>query len=171
MKVVDLPIENAFALPGGQLLLFRGLLDLIEDPNALAGIMAHEMGHVVHRHPVQFAFQNAGAVVIINVLVGDFLGTTAVAGLTAILLTISYSRVLEAEADATGLAILNDAGLDGLPLAVFFAGLDDLLGGNLAWLSTHPPSGDRAAGLRAGATGRRGAFTDAEWQAVRAICD
>ena len=60
--VVDAPIVNAFALPGGYIVVYTGLIDKAETPEQLAGVIAHEMAHVTKRHGLQRVAQSAGVI-------------------------------------------------------------------------------------------------------------
>ncbi|MBI3607753.1 MAG: M48 family metalloprotease [Nitrospirae bacterium] len=121
--VVDEPQPNAFAIPGGYIFVFTGLLTKLGDEEELAGVLAHELGHVAHNH----FFQNSKQIMALNL-----------ATLAALLLTkghpaalafplgaeynlqLAYSREHEAEADASAVGYLRDAGYDPAGLVRFF---------------------------------------------------
>lgn len=174
LTVVDSKTVNALALPGGHVLVLRGLIDLAEDGNELAGVLAHEIGHVHERHPLEVAMERAGTSVLIGFLLGDVTGGTVLAFMAEALVNSAYTREAEREADAIGIDLMNRAGLEA-------SGIGDLLGriakkggemdGWLGFLSTHPHSRERAAAARRDSRATGQAFTDAEWKAVKAMCD
>ena len=102
--VVDSPIANAFALPGGYIYVTRGLLALARDEAELAGVLAHEIGHVTARHSTERhgdAIIAGGGTLIAGLLLGDF-GAQAGRSVGEVALS-SYSRAQESEADTLGL--------------------------------------------------------------------
>jgi predicted Zn-dependent protease len=174
VHVIDWKMVNAFAVPGGRIGIFRGLIEEAESADEVAGVLAHEMGHVVHRHPTEGVLRQLGVSATLQLLLGGSgAGVQDAAGLGNTLLTLSYSRGAEAEADATALEILGKAGLDGSGLNRFFVRLEreDKLGGAVpSLLLTHPPTAERLAAT-ANAPKGEPAMTDAQWQALRKICD
>ncbi len=171
VTVIDHPLVNAFALPGGQILLFRGLIEQAEDGDQVAGVLAHEVGHVLHRHPTEIALKNTAGAGMVSLLVGDFTGGTAIAAATQLLLTSSNTRDAERQADATAVQLLNDLNISAESLAGFFGTTGaDTFDGILGYLSTHPADADRTATVRALNTATGPAMTDQQWQALQQIC-
>jgi beta-barrel assembly-enhancing protease len=174
VHVIDWKLVNAFAVPGGRIGIFRGLIEEAESADEVAGVLAHEMGHVVHRHPTEGVLRQLGVSATLQLLLGGSgAGVQDAAGLGNTLLTLSYSRGAEAEADATALEILVKAGLDGGGLNRFFVRLEreDKLGGAVpSLLLTHPPTAERLAAT-ANAPKGAPALTESQWQALRKICD
>lgn len=172
VEVVDLDIDNAFAMPGGHIIVFDGLLEFMEEPEELTAVLAHEMAHVVHRHGTEGLVEDLGLSIVFGFLLGDQ-GAGVLDGLGRAMVGLSYSRDAETEADSTALDMLETAGLTGDGLAIFFSRLaerDGGLAGALSFLSTHPSSAARAAAADArGVVGDAG-FSDAEWAALRAVC-
>lgn len=181
VSVHALPIENAFAAPGGMVVIGSELIAQMESADELAGVLAHELGHVAERHPTTSAIRILGISFFIDVMVG---GSSGVADTLAqgagLLVGLSYSRAGEHEADRIAVEALREAGIRPDGLARFFARMAEQhgaleqgrLGTALGWLSTHPSFAARLA--IAGDTGS-GPFTpalpDADWQALRTICD
>ena len=95
--VLATPIPNAFALPGGKLYLFSGLLAKAENPDEIAGILAHEIGHLKHRDSTRNLIYNGGTSFLIGLLFGDITGSGALIFASRSLVTASYSREAEAE--------------------------------------------------------------------------
>ncbi|MEE8333288.1 MAG: M48 family metallopeptidase, partial [Alphaproteobacteria bacterium] len=172
--VLDIGIVNALATPGGNIVVFRELLTEAESPDEVAGIIAHEMGHVVARHPAQAVARDLGVSLIFNMLLGGF-GGGAAGNIGQTMLTSAYSRDAEREADAIAARLLRDAGIT---TAGFVAFLDRLAkqAGSLeqafSFISSHPPSAERAAATRAKTAqpSAAPALTDSEWNALRVIC-
>ncbi len=163
--VSDDDTANAFALPGDRIVLPRGMIAAVADVDELAGVLAHEMGHVVHRDSLRGAVRSAGLQVAAAALGwGGFSSAQVVGDLTG----LSFSRAAETEADAFAVSSLRQAGLRADGLGRFLAqaghGLD-----LPAFLSDHPASAERQARATAGPEGDP-AFGEAEWRAIRSMC-
>ena len=91
---------NAIALPGGQIYVFEGLIAKAHTPDELAGVIAHELGHVVRRDGVKALLETAGLSFLFGMLFGDFVGGGAIVIAARSVLQSSYSRETEAAADA-----------------------------------------------------------------------
>ena len=100
VRVLDHPMVNAFALPGGQVVVFRGLLRAAESPEEVAGVLAHEIGHVVARDPTRLTLRSAGTAGLLGLLLGDFTGATATVAVSEAMLRSGYQREAEAAADS-----------------------------------------------------------------------
>lgn len=152
VTVIDSPLVNAFALPGGNMVVFTGLLREAEHPGQVAGVMAHEMAHVLERHGVERLTHSIGIMTLAGVLFGDATGFVAFGvDLARSAALMSYSRDQESEADSKGVQLMRRAQLDPIGLAEFFLVLADEQGdapGGLAWFSSHPRLRDRAAVIR-----------------------
>jgi len=170
VTVLDVGMANAFALPGGQILVLRGLIDRTEEPNALAAVVAHELGHVLERHPLAVAIERGSTAVFLGLLLGDATGGTLIAGVGQVLLGNAYSRDAEREADAIGLGLMGRAGFDARPLGPFLTALGGADGSWASLLSTHPLSEERARTIERTAIGGGPAMSAADWQAVQAVC-
>lgn len=169
VSAVNSKIKNALALPGGHILIFRGLLEFAENGDEIAGVLAHEIAHVARRHPLAVAIERANTFLLFGLLIGDVAGGTVIAGLGQVLLGAAYSRAAEREADAIAIEILNKAGIRGGPLADLLLRAEE--GPEVpALISSHPGARDRAAAIRRLARGRESAFSGEDWQAVRRAC-
>ncbi len=177
LMTIDTDAANALALPGGYILVLGGLIEKTENGDELAGVIAHEIGHVAERHPLTIFAERAGASLMIGFLLGDVTGGAVLAGAAELLLGAAYSRELEEEADAIGLALMEKAGLDGRAVADLLARLEEdegpmgAIDDAFSFLSTHPPTEARAALAKAAPTARGPAFSDAEWKAIRTMCE
>ncbi len=170
-------VVNAFAVPGGQMVLMMGLIEDAADPDELAGVMAHELGHVIHRHSVKALLRAYGFGVLTRLLTGGFSGDVAtLSDLGGVLLALRHGRDAEREADATALQLLDGASMRADGLSRFFEKLLTMQKGDdaaekMGVFSTHPPTRERIdATRREKATGQP-AMTAAEWKALKAICD
>lgn len=138
---------NAFALPGGQMVVYTGLIENAESPEQIAGVIAHEMSHATLRHGLQQISQSLGIVAAVQLLIGDVGGLLAIGTqLAQQSVMTSYSRTAETEADLEGARMLYAAKLDPKAMADFFAKLKHEHGdipGVISWLSTHPQHEDR----------------------------
>jgi beta-barrel assembly-enhancing protease len=175
VTVIDGATMNAFALPGSRLIVMRGLIAAVEDADELAAVLAHEIAHTVHRHPTETAIRQSAASFVLGLVVGDALGVSVIGTLAGQLLAAAHSREAEAEADATGLRLLAQAGLRTDGFARFMSRLAHKEGGRgapgvLGYFETHPPSAARAARGGDRADGAP-AMSPAEWDAVRRICE
>lgn len=142
--LVDRPEVNAFAAPGGVIVVFSGLLRQAQTPEEVAGVLAHEIGHVELRHSLKAAVKALGFQALLSLALGD-LASTLAGDLAAKLTELQFSRDAEAEADRYGLQRLLEASVDPRGLPTFFARLAQQEKGLAlpAMLSTHPPSKER----------------------------
>lgn len=167
---------NAFAAPGGQIVILRGLLDRAETPDEIAAVLAHEIGHVEARDTTRNALRAAGSAGLLALVLGDFAGGSAVVVAAEYTLNASYTREAEAAADVFALNMMEAAGADAEALATFFDSLDGLertLPDLPEYLSSHPETTDRAEAARtfAKSQGRTTPILDdKEWAALQNIC-
>ena len=143
VTVVDDTAVNALAAPGGALVLYRGLLERTTSADELAGVLAHEIQHVLHRHGTRMLLQRASTALLLAAVAGDVSGVMAF-GLEAArtLGDLQFSRQNEEEADHDGLRMLLAAGIDPRGMLEFFrkvATLESTAGTLPRYLSSHPP--------------------------------
>ncbi|MDO6728380.1 M48 family metallopeptidase [Marinovum sp. 2_MG-2023] len=176
VHVLDHPMVNAFALPGGYIVFFRGMIKAAETPEEVAAVFAHEIGHVISRDPTRHALRSAGSIGVLGLLFGDFAGGAMVLFLTEQLIQATYSREAEAGADDFARALLLETGIDPAALGRFFDLLRAKYGerdGFFAHFASHPALSDRIlaanvdlpAGFEAVPV-----LNNDEWQALRNIC-
>jgi beta-barrel assembly-enhancing protease len=146
---------NAFALPGGPVFIHSGLIRAASTEGELAGVIAHEIAHVVLRHGTSQA-SKANLVQLPAMLAGAALGNSAGAlgqlGLSVALesVLLRYSRNAETEADALGARMMYEAGYDPLEMARFFQKLEESGGARAPeFLSSHPNPGSRVSKVSA----------------------
>jgi predicted Zn-dependent protease len=157
-RVVDDPVPNAFALPGGYVFVTRGLLGVVNSESELAGVVAHAIAHVNARHGVQaLARQSRAELGIWAVPVAELRSLDGGAAVGAGLLLVEHGPDAERQADDLAFKYMVAAGYDVRELADIFAALGRLeaMGGRSAlpsWLATHPDPGARVetAARRAG---------------------
>jgi predicted Zn-dependent protease len=144
-KVVDRDEVNAISLPGGYVYVYRGVLRMVgDDDDALAGVIAHEVGHIAERHSVKQVEHAMGANLLLQLFTkGD--ARTAGSVITS-LLQLKFGRDDEYDADRAAVIYMDRAGFDPRGLARFFRKLEASDGGSrgISWLRTHPNSGARA---------------------------
>jgi predicted Zn-dependent protease len=177
IRIVRSELVNAFALPGGYITVFTGLIEKASTYEELAAVLAHEISHVTLRHGTTRIVQSVGVVVLLQLVFGDVGG---LAGLAEELFTMAaingYSRDHESDADEEGVRMMHEAGIDPSGAARFFEMLKNSEGSGelsqaMSWVSTHPEHGDRIAAIEAqiellGPVRERDLLID--WQAVQA---
>jgi Zn-dependent protease with chaperone function len=149
VTVVKSDVVNAFALPGGYVVVFTGLLKKAESGEEVAGVLGHELNHVLQRHGLERIVKNLGLLTIVAIVVGDQRGLVGLMRQVGVeLLTLKFGRAQETEADVTGLELLNKAKIDPQGMITFFQRLSEKDDGRVELLSTHPMSAARAARLK-----------------------
>ena len=175
--VADKAQVNAFALPGGHIVIMRGLLEKAENSDEVAAVLAHEIGHVSRRHPLQIGIHVAGIGMLVDLFTGEGSTLMGIAGdVGGLLLLLGYSRGMEREADAYGRNLMVTTGLSTGAIARFFARLEpaakngEEIGGEIGgYFSSHPPLKERIKAAENTETGRR-ALNDTDWMALQKIC-
>lgn len=168
VTLLNSPVNNAFAIPGGYVYLTRNLMGLMNDEAEMAGVLGHEVGHVAARHGQQRqkAATRNSILGVLGTIAGGLLGGSGgvlgmlggalqnYSGTVAQLLTLSYSRDQEREADDLGIRYLNTAGYDTMALSSMLSSLaaqsalEARVSGRDArsvpeWASTHPDPASR----------------------------
>ncbi len=153
-EVVADPTINAFALPGGHMFIHTGLLRAVDDEAQLAGVMGHEMAHVILRHGTNQA-SKANLVELPAALAGQLAGKGSMMGQLAQLgiglgansVLLKFSRTAESQADLTGCHIMAEAGYDPMEMARFFTKLSSpgtgFAGSVAQFMSDHPNPDNR----------------------------
>lgn len=176
VQAVQAPFANAFALPGGAVLVTDDLIDEARTPDELSAVIAHEVAHVERRHVMQAVYRSLGLGLVLDAVVGGGTG----AGQQAVLLAgsftdLRFSREAEREADVRGMALLHEHGLSSQGMAPFFERMAAKGDGDDAaavkeLVSSHPDSLRRAKVARAQAQPGAAAFDPAAWAAIKAAC-
>jgi len=103
---------NAFTIPGGGIYVYTGLLKFINDESALAGVLAHEMGHIAHHDGAKGVIERGAASMVFGKMLGHFAGGDAASNAANQVMRLSYSRDVEDAADAFGGAVMSKVGGD-----------------------------------------------------------
>jgi len=172
VELIKADIVNAVALPGGRVLVFDGLARSLRSPDALAGVVGHEIGHVRQRHVMQAMLREFG---ISMVLSGFKSGVTNTLGrMTA----LRYSREAETEADNWSRAQMAKAVISPVATAQFFEAAADQTGeagfAMAAYLNSHPDSASRSEAFRAAFhrdQAYKPALSDAQFRAIMLACE
>jgi Zn-dependent protease with chaperone function len=172
VDVVRRPDFNAFALPGGHIYAFQGLIDRAQSPDEVAGVLAHEIGHVAHRDGTRTVLQAAGLSFLFGMMLGDFVGGGAVVIAAKTLVRSSYSRHVEAQADIYSVGLMQKVGGDPRALATILERVTADKDEGIKILADHPDTKDRVIMINAVAP--KGATTPllgaADWAALKQIC-
>ena len=139
---------NAFALPGGKVVIQTGLIDHAKSWEEVLGVVGHELAHVTRRHHLRGVINNLGLYVIVSSLIGDVNSAGgAVISAGGNLASLSNSRTFETEADETGMDYLIAAHIDPKGMISFFKTLQKESGKKTddytKFISTHPSTNDR----------------------------
>lgn len=170
--VANIDMVNAVALPGGQVLLFDGLVQQAKSPEELAGVLGHEVGHVRERHVMTALLRQFGLSILLS-------GTNSSVGDTVFgLASMGYSREAEREADQFARARMAERDISPLGAAEFFERMGGDASGDGAdnavtgWIESHPSPGERAKAYRASARGKsfRPVLTPREFAAIKSMC-
>lgn len=174
-EVLASPMANAFAVPGGRIFLLNGLLQKAASPDELAGVIAHELGHVRHRDQMRIMIEGGGMSFMVGLLFGDLTGSAAIIFATRGLLEVSYTRDAERNADAFAIETMHALGRSPAPMGELLFRITGAQGGQnrvIGILASHPLTEDRRALMRRedrAATGPE-ILSAGEWQALKAIC-
>lgn len=178
VTVVDSPVVNAMAAPGGYIMVFRGLLQDTASAEEFAGVVAHEIQHVLLRHTMHLIVRNVSMAFVVAALSGDASGMVAYALQAAqTLQTLSYNRDAEDQADEQGFHLLQQSRINPEGMITFFAKLGKEQSANdaLPYLSTHPATQVRLANLKSllpsVATTYRAFPFQSEWSDINTYCE
>lgn len=163
---------NAMALPGGHIYVFEGLIAKAERPDEVAGVIAHEIGHVAHRDGTRSVLQGAGLSFLFGLVLGDFVGGGAVIFAAKTVLQLAYSREVEAAADRYALGVMARAGGDGRALGSILGRIAGAIEPGVKILLDHPETRERIAIIdtQAGPAPAAPILSAAEWAALKRIC-
>jgi Zn-dependent protease with chaperone function len=165
---------NAVALPGGHIYVFQGLVTRAQSPDELAGVIAHEIGHVAHRDGTRSVLQSAGLSFLFGMLLGDFTGGGVVVIAARTVVQSAYSREVEAAADDYGVRLMASIGGDVRAFAAILERIAGAIEPGVKILLDHPQVKDRVAAINAAAerlpAERRPLLSPPEWAALKRIC-
>jgi predicted Zn-dependent protease len=167
---------NAFAAPGGFVVVNSGLLAAAKTPEQLAGVLAHEIQHVIHRHSTRAVIREAPLRLALSTLSSGG-GIETAAAVVGTLGVLRYRRADEAEADRDGMRLLEAARVDPAGMIAFMRTLEarhEDAPRLVSYLSSHPHTAQRVAALEALAgesrTDAKPLLDSAAWRRVQAMC-
>jgi beta-barrel assembly-enhancing protease len=175
--VYDWSLMNAFAVPGGQVVMTRGLLEKAGSPDEAAGVLAHEMGHGIELHPETGIIRAIGLAAAVELMLGGSGGALANIGMT--LAQLGFTRTAEHEADLQAIRLLKNAGISNKGLSDFFKRVEKIEGEDTAsealhpldLLRTHPPTVEREKLVRNQPDyPATPALDETSWQDLKSIC-
>jgi Zn-dependent protease with chaperone function len=172
--VLATPVPNAFALPGGKVYVFSGLLAKADNPDEVAGVLAHEFGHLKHRDNMRNLIYNGGTSFLIGLLFGDITGSGALIFASRSLVTASYTREAEQNADTFAIDVMHRLGRPTKPMGELIFRVTGKQGDKtLSILSSHPLTEDRLKRMSEEDRPPSGQplLTNAEWASLKAICN
>jgi Zn-dependent protease with chaperone function len=142
---------NAFALPGGTIVMTDQLVKRFPDNELLAGVLAHELGHVAHQHSLKQLYRALGMAGLVALIAGDsgpILEDLILEGNA--FLSLSFSRQHEVEADAHSVKLMRDSDMNPAGIIKFFEAIEKKYGGSTmpSWMSTHPATEDRINAIK-----------------------
>jgi len=168
------PIPNAFALPGAKVYLLNGLLAKADNPDEIAGVLAHELGHLRHRDATRNLIYNGGTSFLIGLLFGDITGSGALIFASRSLVTLSYSREAEYNADTFAIDVMHRLGRSPKPMGeLMYRVTGKQVDKSLSILSNHPLTEDRLKRMSEEDRPPSGPplLTPEEWTSLKAICN
>lgn len=149
---VDSDVVNAMALPGGRVFVYRGLIRILDGPDELAAVVAHEIAHVTERHGLERIAGKLGSFVLLRVWFGDAGAVLeSLGGVAGELVELDWSREDEHEADRIAVETCAKAGIDPLALERAFEAMESAAKGQPEipkWFGTHPPTAERRDAVR-----------------------
>lgn len=176
--VIKSDIMNAFALPGGYVVIYSALLENTDRPEQLAGVLAHELQHITNRHGTEALVRDYSLGFIISLATGDTGSMDTTLGLAKYIGLMNYSRDNETEADTEGIKMMKEAKIDPTGMVEFFEILHKETGDmpeSLQYLSTHPQTGDRISKLRELVKTMDykpvKLYNKNEWEKIKTVCD
>ena len=176
VRVVDeASVPNAFAAPGGYIIIYKAVLDSASGPDDVAGVLAHEMSHVDLYHASKSLVRNVGFSAMLAMMLGD----ASVVKVAGMINQLHFSREDETEADEHAVKLLEQAKIDPNGLANFFESILRIQGdidvaGLLGYLSTHPETKERIQNIKKIRKKRLNytpAITPNEWKDLQNICN
>jgi Zn-dependent protease with chaperone function len=166
--------SNAIALPGGHIYVFEGLVTKARSADEVAGVIAHEIGHVAHRDGTRSLLEAAGLSFLFGMLLGDFTGGGLAVVAARTVLQSAYSREVEAAADLYSVGLMGKIGGDPRALGTILERIAGQVEPGSDLLKDHPQTKDRIAAINAAAAAssatHQPVLTSAEWAALKRIC-
>jgi Zn-dependent protease with chaperone function len=172
-QVISTALPNAFALPGGKIYLTNGLLQKANNVDEIAGVIAHELGHVRHRDSMRQLIQTGGTSFLVGLLFGDVIGGSAVIFATRSLFNSSFSREMERDADDAAIATMHKLGRSPRPMGELLIRITGAQANkSIGLLASHPLTEERLAIMKKADARNVGAdiLSARQWTALKEIC-
>ena len=172
-EVLSTSVPNALALPGGKVILFSGLLAKANNPDEIAGVLAHELGHLKHRDNMRNLIHDSGTSFLAGLLFGDVTGAGALVFASRTLVTSSYSREVEQSADTFSMDVMQKLGRSPKHMGELLFRITGKQGDSeLSILASHPLTEDRLKRMSQADRPPTDPplLTADEWTALKAIC-
>lgn len=177
LEIVEAEEINAFVMPDDYMVVFTGLIEEAENPEELAGVLAHELAHIEKGHIMEKLSKEIGMSVLIGVATGDTGGETA-RSVFRLLASNAFSRQMEEEADQYAVKYLLEADIDPDPFATLMYRISEERGempGHLEWFATHPDPETRAVTISEEIPEETREFTEAlppeDWQELKELAE
>ncbi len=146
--LIEDPEMNAFAIPGGHIVVLTGLLSVAKSDDELASVLAHEIAHITERHAMQRTVEEMGFMMGAKLLLGGHKGfATSIAKISLFMGELKYSRQHELQADQIGLECLARAKMQPQAMIDLMKTFSKIDRGNISFFSTHPATSERIAAL------------------------
>jgi len=168
--IVDAKMINAFAFPGGFVVITSGLINNAENPEEVAGVLAHELTHVLQRHSMRKLVRQAGLGVLIGIVLGDVSALSQLIELSSQLDKLSFDRSQERHADDGAIKIMQAAGISPQHFVSFFKKIKqvDTIAGDIPEIfRTHPLTDDRIERVSAASEPNDIFKFDMDWNKVK----
>lgn len=137
---------NAFALPGGTVIMTDELVELAKTDEEILSVLGHELGHIKYRHSLRHSLEASALTLVITAVTGDLTGLNSLlVNLPVILMSMSYGRELESEADDVAYDLMLKMNMDPIHFANIMERLHDGAHQGPEWLSSHPASDERVS--------------------------
>jgi Zn-dependent protease with chaperone function len=173
-EILSVRVPNAMALPGGKVYLFSGMLRRANDPDEIAGVIGHELGHVHNHDGMRRLIASGGSSFLLGLLFGDVSGSGAAIFATQSLVSAAYSRDVEARADGFAISAMHALGRSPEPMGQLLFRITGAQGaGSMSILAGHPLTEDRLERMKREAKPDDGPpiLSPEEWQALKKSCE
>lgn len=176
VKVLKNDSVNAFAMPGGNIVLYSGLIKHAGSAEEVAGVLAHELGHVIEKHPTQGLIKSMGVKLFFNLVVSNFVDLEFLSLIGEVMLRTKFSKDDEREADMIAVKLLQEGNINPTGLITFFKKIQKRGSGHddtLTFLSTHPSISERidtATTATKHSDDYPSLLTEGEWSSLKQIC-
>jgi predicted Zn-dependent protease len=177
VTILNFEMVNAFALPGGEIIIFKGLIEKASRPEELAGVMAHEIQHIEQRHTTKILIKDKSFEILMSAISGDTGGVDYALKAAKTLGGLAYRRSEESSADTEGIKMLVNARIDPYGLIDFFKTMKKEYGNMpdiFKYISTHPDTEDRIEKLDSMIKGYsfkpQKLLPDVNWEKTKMLC-